>query len=140
MSFFVTCCNLLSLIVSLQMPLVVSLVVICCHSIYHSPTFLSAILEKHLKIRKRHLHVVSKMNALTKLKTFKENVESCCSRFVNPSFSLKRVSIIDILLRNISTLFSRKLFHKTRGVYLLSEHLFVQKQTLAESSSRKKLF
>ena len=65
-----------------------SLVVTRCHSLslvvtrcqYHSSVFLSRILEKHLKIRRRHLYVFYKKNALTKLKLFKENVESCFNK------------------------------------------------------------
>ena len=50
---------------------VVLLIVIRCH--YHSSVFLKTILGKHLKIRRRHLHVLyKKKNALAKLKMFKE--------------------------------------------------------------------
>ena len=57
---------------------VVPLVVIRCH--YDLPVFLSTILGKHLQIRRRHLDVQHKKNALTKLKMLKENVESCFSK------------------------------------------------------------
>ena len=84
LSLVVTCCHSLSL--------VVPLVVTSCYSLYHSlsffatryshllSVFLSAILGKHLQIIKRHLYVVYKMNALTKSKMFKENVEFCFNK------------------------------------------------------------
>ena len=86
LSFAVTCCHLLSFVITRystrchQLPFVVPLVVICCHSILSLSDFLSMILGKHLKIISRHLHVLCKINALTKSKMLKENVESCFSK------------------------------------------------------------
>ena len=83
LSLVVTCCHSLSLFVSL--------VVTSCHSLYHSlsfvvtryyplSVFLSAILGKHLKVIRRHLHVLYKMNVSMKSKMVKENVEFCFSK------------------------------------------------------------
>ena len=88
------CCHLLSL--------AVRLVVTSCHSIYHSSLvvircslfylFISNPIGTHLTIKRWHLHVLCKMNALTKSKMFQKNVKSCFSRLRSQSKPLAILS------------------------------------------------
>ena len=78
LSLVVTCRHALSLVTS-------------CHSLYHSLSFVVISLvclfiidpRKTSKDQKKTLHVLYKKSAQTKLKMFKENVESFFSKF-NP--------------------------------------------------------
>ena len=91
---FTICCHLLSL--------AVRLVVTSCHSIYHSSLvvircslfylFISDPIGTHLTIKRWHLRVLCKMNALTKSKMFQKNVKSCFSRLRSQSKPLAILS------------------------------------------------
>ena len=77
----------------------------------HSYIFLSTILGKHFKSRRRHSHALYKMIPATKLNMFKAK----CGILPQQTWLvilLKWYSIMDILLQNVSIIFLIKLFHE----------------------------
>ena len=89
-----TLCHLFSLVAICQFLLLLSQIFFNRHSLCRSDSavFLSAILGKYPKIRRRHLHVLNKMHALKKLKMFYENLR-ILSQQLQPDTLIQRNSI-----------------------------------------------
>ena len=89
-----TLCHLFSLVAICQFLLLLSQIFFNRHSLCRSDSavFLSAILGKYPKIRRRHLHVLYKMHALKKLKMFYENLR-ILSQQLQPDTLIQRNSI-----------------------------------------------
>ena len=89
-----TLCHSFSLAAICQFLLLLSQIFFNRHSLCRSDSavFLSAILGKYPKIRRRHLHVVYKMHALKKLKMFYENLR-ILSQQLQPDTLIQRNSI-----------------------------------------------
>ena len=89
-----TLCHSFSLAAICQFLLLLSQIFFNRHSLCRSDSavFLSAILGKYPKIRRRHLHVLYKMHALKKLKMFYENLR-ILSQQLQPDTLIQRNSI-----------------------------------------------
>ena len=89
-----TLCHSFSLAAICQFLLLLSQIFFNRHSLCRSDSavFLSAILGKYPKIRRRHLHVLYKMHALKKLKMFYENLR-ILSQQLQPDTIIQRNSI-----------------------------------------------
>ena len=94
-----TLCHSFSLAAICQFLLLLSQIFFNRHSLCRSDSavFLSAILGKYPKIRRRHLHVLNKMHALKKLKMFYENLR-ILSQQLQPDTLIQR-NLIRVLLK-----------------------------------------